>query len=207
MAAKKTLTPEQKKAKELARIVTPVFRVSYPHVFKPNQVKPSDKPKYSITMLIPKDADLTKIKAAMKNAKIAAFGPNKADWPEDLESPVVDGDAPKFKDKEGYKGHYAIKATSNEDSKPVVVDQQVNPIVNQADFYAGCYAKAHVYAYVWEYMGKQGIGFIVDHIQKVRDGKSFGGKKPVEEVFSAIESEDADGFDDADDDTAEMDFG
>lgn len=183
--------------KDLCRMVTPKFRVSYPHVFKPQQVKPTDKPKYSITMLYPKDSDLMghvlgsdeerSLKDVIRNAKIAEFGPKK-NWPEDLESPVIDGDVPDKKGeiKEGYAGHWVIKATTNEDSRPGVVDEEgipISPEDGATQFYPGCYARAYVYARVWEYMGKQGVQFILDHVQKLGDGKSFGGKKPVDQVF------------------------
>lgn len=193
--------------KDLCRIITPEFRVSYPHVFKVQAVKATDKPKYSITMLYPKDTDLMgsspdgkprSLKEVIKNAKIAMFGP-KENWPEGLESPVIDGDNPKFADKDGYKGHWVIKATTSEDQRPSVVDAEMAPITEAADLYPGCYARAYVYAYVWEYMGKQGVGFILDHVQKLRDGKSFGGKKPVEQVFSPVAAT-ADESSDGDDD-------
>lgn len=179
--------------KEKQRILTPEFRVSYPHVFKPNAMK-GGKPKYSITMLFSKNSDLSVVKEAMRQAKLNKFG-SKENWPDDLESPVTDGDNAKHADKEGYKGHWAIKASTNEDQKPGVVDANVEPIVSQGDFYPGCYARAYVYAYVWEFGGKQGVGFILDHVQKLREGKSFGGKKPVEQVFSPVHSDDADSDD------------
>lgn len=192
-------------------MITPKFRVSYPHVFKAQAVKPTDKPKYSITMLFPKDKELmgttvdgkpVSLKDVIRNAKIAEFG-SKENWPEGLESPVINGDDPKYADKEGYKGHWVIKASTNEDQKPGVVDEEMVPITDQAKFYPGCYARAFVYAYVWEYMGKQGVGFILDHVQKLGDGKSFGGKKPVEQVFSPVGAGDDDGDFDGEE---EMDF-
>lgn len=183
------------------RILTPEFRVSYPHMFKPSSIKGS-APKYSVTMLFPKNGDLKALQAAIRAAKIAQFGPNKDQWP-DIESPVTDGDNPKFADKEGYKGHWAIKAISSEDQKPGLVDQNVQPILEQSKFYPGCFARAYVFARVWEFGGKYGVHFILDHVQKTRDGKSFGGKKPVEQVFTPIAMQDADeGFEDV----AEEDF-
>lgn len=194
---------KQKANKDLSRVLTPEFRVSYPHVFKAQAIKPTDKPKFSVTMLFPKTADLSALKEAMRQAKIAEFG-SKENWPDDLESPVVDGDNPKHADKEGYKGHWVIKASTNEDQRPGVVDENVEPIVDQSKFYPGCYARAYIYAYVWEYMGKQGVGFILDHVQKLRDGKSFGGKKPADQVFTPVGT----GGDDSgfEEETDDMDF-
>ena len=183
--------------KDLSRLLSPVARLSYPHLFKAHAFKPTDKPKFSATFLISKDEDLSKLKEAMKQAKIAEFGP-KENWPDDLQSPVDDGDSPKNADKDGYKGCWVIKASSNEDQRPTVVDEAVIPIIDPAVIYAGCYVKAYLYAYVWTYMGKQGVGFILDGVQKWKDGKQFGGKKPAEQMFAPVTSRDED-VDDSED--------
>ncbi len=182
MATKTKLTKEQM---EKCRILTPEFRVSHPHIFAAQAPKPTDKKKFSITMLVPKDSDLSLYKEAIKNAKINYFGA-KENWPDEIVSPVNDGDSKKFADKEGYPGHWVIKASSNEDQKPGLVDENVKPILDQAKFYPGCYARAFIYAYVYEYMGKIGVSFILDHVQKTRDGKSLSSKKAAEQVFSPV---------------------
>ncbi len=181
--AKENKSPENT---EKQRIMTPEFTVFYPHVFKPHSVKGS-APKYSITMAFPKTGDLSVLKLAIKHAKIDAFGPNKENWPEDLESPVIDGDLPKYASRAGHVGHWVIKASSHEAQKPGVVDYpNADPILNQSDFYPGCKARAQVFARVWEYMGKQGVHFILDHVQKTKDGTPIGGKKSAKEVFGAM---------------------
>jgi hypothetical protein len=173
--------------KKKTRIVTPIFRVSYPHVFKPNTMN-EDNPKYSIVMLFPKNSDLTELKNAIRQAKIQKWGP-KEDWPEKLESPVSDGDSPNYADKEGYKGHWVIKATSHPDQKPTVVDENVEPMTSQNPpdgFYAGCYARACIFARPWKWGKKEGIQFILDHVQKVKNGKPFSSKQAANEVFNPI---------------------
>lgn len=181
------------------RMITPPFRLSHPHLFKPQAPKPTDKPKYSLTMLFAKGTDIIGhtlktdsepsrpigLKEVIANAKTQEFG-SKENWPKTLMSPVRDGDDEEFKGKEGYAGHWVVKATSNEESCPGVVDSQGVPITRAAEIYPGCYCKAYIYARVWEYMGKRGVQFIVDHVQKVKEGKSFGGKKPVEQVFGPL---------------------
>lgn len=187
----------------MCRMITPEFRVSHPHVFKAQAPKPTDRKKFSITMLFPKNVDLLgqtcdgkpiKLQDIIRNAKLVHYGP-KENWPEDLESPVNDGDGKAGIDKktgkrkEGYAGHWVIKATTNEDQRPGIVDENAVPITDQAKFYPGCYARAYIYARRWEYMGKEGVQFILDHVQKTRDGKSFGGKKPIDQVFGPVASE------------------
>lgn len=205
--------------KALCQLTTPEFRVSYPHVFKPNRVKPDDDAKYSITMLFPKGIKLIglapakveggprekrSIKEVITNAKIAKFGPEE-DWPENIEEPVTDGDDPKYANKEGYKGHWVMKATTNEEYPPGVYGPDLKPLTEANQLQPGCYAYAFIYAHVWEYMNKQGVRFILDHVQKSRDGKSFGNRKSVEQVFSPIEAPD-DSNDGPADEDEDMDF-
>lgn len=191
---------EDSAAKDKCRTITPEFRVSYPHLWKPNAMKGS-APKYSVTMLFKKTQDLVAIKAVIKNAKIAEFGDDKANWPDDLESPVIDGDLPKYADKEGYKGCWVIKASSHEQARPTVVDANVDEIVNPADLYPGCYARAQVFARVWTHdeTNRQGIHFILDHVQKTKDGKSFSGKKAASEVFSPLTGGESESSEESDD--------
>lgn len=209
----KTKATTSKADKDLCRIITPEFRVSYPHVFKPQAPKPSDTPKFAITMLFPKDRELVgqspdgnprTIKEVMRNAKLAKFGP-KENWPKGLLSPVNDGDSEEYAEKLGYPGSWVIKATSSEDQRPTIVGPSADEygklieLTQPAELYPGCYARAYIFARVWEYMGKQGVQFILDHVQKLRDGKPFGGKRPAEQVFSPVESVDADTDSDDDD--------
>jgi hypothetical protein len=195
------------------RIITPEFRVSFPHVFKAQAMpRTNNKPKFSVTMLFPKDSDMAWYKNVVREAKIEKWGTNKNDWPKGLKMPLQDGDDPEVHTikksgevRDGYEGHWVLKASTGEDQAPGIVGRDGKPIIREADFYGGCYARAYVYCYVWEFPkdSKQyGIGFILDHVQKLRDGKSFGGKKPVEQVFGAI----AGGADDMEDAEGEEDF-
>lgn len=182
---------------ETQRCITPEFRVSYPHLFKPAQVQGKGDAKYSITMLFKKTQDLATLKLAMKHAKLAEWP--KGNFPKDLMSPVSDGDHEKYADKEGYVGHWVVKATSNAENKPGVVDETGKTLITDpALLYPGCYARAVVFARVWEYMGKQGVHLVLDHVQKTREGQSFAGRKSALEVFDPIGSAE-ENLDDSDD--------
>lgn len=190
--AHKKMTKEERKD---CTVCTPIGRVSFPHVFQASGMPGVDKKKFSITLLFKKTQDLSSIKKTLKNAKIMAFGPKEKNWPEDLEMPIRDGDHKDFKDYEGYKGHWVVKASSNEEFRPGVVDEDGQPILDQADFYAGCYARAILFARVWEFGNKQGVQFILDHAQKMKDGKPFGNRKSAEAAFAEYGIEEADGED------------
>lgn len=195
------MTTVNKDLEKKCRIITQEFRVSYPHIFKPSSFK-GGKSMYSVTMLFKKSQNLNDIKEVIKLAKTVKYGPNQKNWPTNIESPVTDGDHPKHAGKEGYKGCWAIKASTGEEYKPGLVDENAEPILDQGLFYPGCYARAQVFCRVWEFAGKTGIHFILDNVQKLRDGKTFSSKKAATEVFSPMTS----GMTDEDTDTADYEI-
>ncbi len=208
----KLLNPT-KEQKDLCRLITCEFRVSYPHLFVPQAPPGSDKKKFSITMLLDKTKDMTGLSPEgeprtfqniMTRAKLNFLGP-KVDWPEGIVSPWIDGDVPNKKGevREGYAGCRILTAKANVDQRPSVVGPDMEPITDANLLYPGCYARAYIQAYVHEYMGTIRVLLSLDHVQKIRDGKSFGGKKPVEQVFRPIVG--AAAADESDDDD-DLDF-
>lgn len=176
---------EKTKSDEMQRVVTPEFVAYFPHLFTANEY--GGKKSYSITMGLKKTTDISKMKLAAKLAKIEKYGRDESEWPEAIESPFLDGDSPKFKDRIGYKGHWIVKASTGEQYKPEVIDAtDGEPILNAADFYAGCIARAEVYARVWEFGDKVGVHFILNSVVKIRDGKPIGGKKPAKDAFASF---------------------
>lgn len=192
-------------AKELkaTEVVTPKFRVSFPEVFEAKSFQ--DQPaKFSIQMLFDKKTDLAAIKKAMAAAVKEHYGDNAP--PKGLTSPLKDGDE---KDLDGYAGTLVVSASSK--FKPDVVDQKGEPILAQTDFYAGCYARAFITAYVYEVKDpknpktilKKGIGFYLGHVQKLADGEPFTKRTKSDDVFDAVEDASSDAANYASDD---MDF-
>lgn len=193
-----TIKKQTKEDKQKCALITCEARLSYPHVFAPHAPKEGDKKKYSVTLLLDKTKDNTgldldgnprTLQRAFKNAKIAAFGP-KENWPKGIISPIQDGDDPKFANKKGYKGHWVVTAKANADQKPAVVDANMIAITEPNDLYPGCYVRAYVQAYVNEFMGTLRVLLSLEHVQKLREGEPFGGKKPIDQVFSPVVSKD-----------------
>jgi hypothetical protein len=80
-------------------------------------------------------------------------------------------------------------------------------IEDAQEFYPGCYARASVFANVWEYMGKRGVSLILDHVQKLGDGKPFSSKKSAEQAFDTlVDDENTEDFSGGDDQQESMDF-
>lgn len=182
------------------KLVTGEFRVSFPSVFKAKAFNDKQEAKFSVVMLFPKSVDLSRpaagqtvsLKHAAFNAAVEKWGP-KEEWPKNLRMPFRDGD--EKSDTMGYAGHIFVTASSK--NQPGLVDQGRRPILNEAQFYAGCYARAELIAFAYDQMGNKGVGFSLQNLQKLRDGDAFSGRKAAEDVFESVEdtSEDESSYD------------
>lgn len=171
------------------RVVTGVVRLSYANIWEPKAIKDS-KPKYSASLIIPK-SDVQTVRAieAAVNAALtegtAKFG-GKIPPRGSLKLPLRDGDTDR--DDEAYQGAYFVNANSTR--QPGVVDQQVQPILDQEQVYSGCYVRAAIGFYAFNNNGNRGVACSLDSIQLVRDGERLGAARPTpEQDFTAINAE------------------
>ena len=171
------------------KVVTGKVRLSYAHVWEPVSINDS-KPKYSVSLVIPKSDKETikKINAAVDAAieeGIAKFGgkkPNKAA----LKLPLRDGDTER--DDEVYKNCFFVNANST--TAPQIVDRSVQPILDREEVYSGCYARVSINFYAYNTNGNKGIACGLGNIQKIADGEALGGRTTAKDDFSSIEDED-----------------
>lgn len=169
--------------------LTPEFRVSFPYVMtgqEKDQVKNGvveKVVKYSVTMLFPKDADLTILATLVNNVMAEKFGPDKTKWPK-IRKPFRD----QGEKADKYKGYEAgaIFSTATSNQKPGLLDVTGKRIVEPSEFYAGCYAVATVRAFYYKNTGNEGIAFGLSNIMKTRDGENIGGRASAEEEFKAV---------------------
>lgn len=186
------------------KCITPEFRVSYPNVFKPKAFKDQDA-KYSLVMVFDEGVDLTKMKVAVRNAIVEKLGEDKATWPKKLRLPFRDG--AEREDTEGY-GPGKIFVSASSKTQPGLVNKNLERIINEADFYAGCRGHAELIAFYYDVNGNKGVSFSLQNLQKSAEDKPFSGRKKAEEVFSIID----DGSDDmgsyaANAESGDLDFG
>lgn len=167
------------------KIMTPVFRVSYPNLFKARKADENAKEKFSVVMLFPKTEDISELKKLAVEVR-DEFWPDIAKRPKKLKSPFRDGDVERA-DSEGYAGHLFIAASSL--MKPGVVDENVQPVVDPNKIYPGCYGRATIIAYGYSQKGNNGIAFGLQNFQFVRDGDPLGGRSNPAEDFGPVESE------------------
>lgn len=176
---------------KLQKVITGLVRFSYAKVFKAESVGESDEPKYSVSLIIPKSdkATLAKIKTAIEAArnagKTSKFG---GKIPSNLKLPLRDGDEER-PDDAAYANSYFVNASCL--TKPGVVDKDCNPILDQAEFYSGCYGRASITFYPFNANGNKGIAAGLNNVQKIKDSESLGGRQSAEADF-------CDDFDDED---------
>lgn len=175
------------------KVITPEFRVSFPKVFKAEFNKMSKKEEFSVVALFKHGQDLSALKTAIKAVLTEEFGPDQTKWPKNIRSPLRDqGEKIKVDEKTGKEvipaGHEkgAIFLNLKSKTRPGVVDQSVQPIIDESEFYAGCWAIASVNAYFYDQAGNKGVSFGLNNLQKVRDGDPLGGRSKPEADFAPI---------------------
>lgn len=165
-------------------VITPEALACYAHVWKARPAlnpKPGQEPQYSITLVFPKNTDLSKLRHAATLAAQKRWG---AKMPAGLRSPFRKGDEAR-PDDPLFKGCMFITARTV--SKPGIVDRNVQPILDEMDFYSGCKCKASVYAMAYDQAGNKGVSFLLNNIQKTADGTRLSGRKRAEDEFDALE--------------------
>jgi hypothetical protein len=149
-------------------IVTPIGRLSFPHLAKPDEGRQYSDSKFKGTLLLPKKGvDLGPLKtAALKCAQ--------KKWPkitklDEFVHPFRDGD---LKDAEGYKGCIYIVAKTKR--RPKLIGKMKEELDGD-HFYGGCKARFIVSAMTYMLAGKPGVTFLLDVVQFAGDGEKLGG--------------------------------
>lgn len=169
------------------RITTPEFRVSYPAVLKaaPNRVDPSKPDSYGCALVFPPGTDLSALKEMAKGVVKAQWGDNP---PANLKDPFLDAHE-KDKGQGNFEKGSVLVRTSSQQRRPGLVDAQMNDIIDENEFYAGCYARASINCYAWTVNTGSGVSFGLINVQKTRDGQPIGFSANPQDDFEAIDPE------------------
>ena len=176
------------------KVITGVnTRWSYANVWDPKSID-GGKPKYSVSLIIPKDDTTTvnKIKAAIQAAyeegQSKLKGNGKTVPPlSAIKNPMRDGDLEK-PDDEAYAGCYFVNANSA--TAPGIVDADRQPIIERSEVYSGVYGRASISFYAFNVNGNRGIACGLNNLQKIRDGEPLGGKSSAESDFATEDDDD-----------------
>ena len=168
-------------------IIGPV-RFSYAQVWEAKAMNEGDKPKYSVSLIIPKSnkALIKKIKDAIEAAKEAGKSTLGGKIPRNLKIPLRDGDEER-EDDENYQDSFFLNASSHQ--RPGIVEgPNREPVMDQEDFYSGCYGYASVNFYAFNQKSK-GIAAGLNNLWKTKDGEPLSGRNTAEVDFADIEIE------------------
>ena len=169
------------------KVVTNPVRLSYVHLFEPYAQDEDDTPTYSTVLLIPKSDKVTlrKIRDAIEAAKEAGKN-SKFDGkiPSNLQITLRDGDEEAdLEENPEYEGMMFMNVSSK--TRPGIVDKDVDPILDSTEVYSGCWARVSINAFPFNYKGKKGVSFGLNHVQKIRDDENLGGRSRAEDDFEA----------------------
>lgn len=174
------------------KVVTGKVRLSYVHLWEAYTSFENQPAKFSTVILIPKTDKVTinKIKkaqqAALELGKAGKFG---GSIPKTWKNTLHDGDEEADLDKNPeYAGHMYMTVSNM--TKPGIVDQNVQPIMDQTEVYSGCYARVSMNAYPFNAKGSKGVSFGLSHVQKLADGEAFGNITKAEDDFDAVDPDD-----------------
>lgn len=176
--------------------ISPPGIASYAFVFNPQpSMNAGQEPKYSITVLVDEDEDLSEMKKAVVAAAIKKFGDKARKMIKSgrLQLPFRNGDDDR-EDDPLYAGKIFFSAKSG--TKPGIVDRRKRPIEDPMDFYSGCICRVSVNAYGYDVNGNKGVAFGLNNVQKLDDGDRIAGRRPAADDFDAWGDEDSDLLDD-----------
>lgn len=174
------------------KVVTPVFRVSFPAVFETAKPMAGDdgvgkKPKYEVTMVFdPSRFDdgekkrFKEMEALLDHVAMEKFKKTVAKFPANFKKAFHDG-----AEKEHLAGFGAglVYAKASSFAKPgVVAADRVTPIEDREAFYPGCYARASVTAYAYDNVSK-GVAFGLSNLMFVKDGERLDSRTDPTEDF------------------------
>jgi hypothetical protein len=151
-------------------VATPKGIISFPHLVEKETTGEYPSNKYKVTLLMPKDADFTKLRESAQAVLDEAF-PGKGLKLKDLgeQQPFRNGDN---KDVDGYAGKVFLICKTGK--KPLCVDRNKQTIDN-GDVTYGDEARLVVKACSYVLSGKPGVTFLLDTVQKIADGGVGGG--------------------------------
>ena len=182
------------KFKNPTKVITGVnTRWSYANVHQPKSIN-GGKPKYSVSLIIPKSDTVTvnkvnaAIQAAYEEGESKLKGNGKSVPPlSAIKTPLRDGDLER-PDDEAYKNSYFINANSS--TAPGIVDADRQPIIERSEVYSGVYGRASINFYAFNVNGNRGIACGLNNLQKIRDGEPLGGKSSAESDFATEDDDD-----------------
>lgn len=172
------------------KVLTGEVRLSYVNLVTPRASKQGADPKYSVTLLIPKTDNATKVD--IDNSIRAAYedGVSKK-WggahPQ-AKAIVHDGDGIRqsglpYGDE--CKGHWVLTASTKNKPQVVGIDN-INCELAPQDIYSGMYARVTINFFAYDTEGSKGVGCGLGNVLKTRDGEPLSGGASAASDFEGL---------------------
>lgn len=170
------------------KILTPLFRGSYVNAFYAKQINGQGEPKFSCTIVLPKQdpqtkAFIEKLKALFTKAQIEKLGSVLPDAILKKKYPIKDGDVwtnGKGETESAYAKCFFIPATNTRQPglKVMLPDGTKRNAEAPGDvplFYSGAYYYASVGVYCYDNKFGKGVSVNLSGLMWVKDGQKIGG--------------------------------
>lgn len=173
---------------------SPVGRLSFPQLFKAEQINGAGPAKFSATLIFePNDPGLAKMREDVQKQIDRKWNGNV---PSNYKDPFLLGDS--MPNRPEYAGKVIVRFSCKEDKRPQIVGPLKEPITDPAVLYSGCYVRVSYNCYTWAHSGRVGVSFGLGHVQMVRHGDRLDGRGTADSVFTEIEPDaDDDSFDES----------
>lgn len=167
-------------------LMTPKCRIAWPALFTPQAMKGAapDTAKYQVTVLIPKDADISVLKTAAAEAANEKFGKKTTG----IRSPFR-----KTEEKESLAelaADFPYYITARSKDRPGVVGPNGKHVDDPEQVYSGRWAKASIQAFAYDSAGNKGVSFGLQNVQLLDNDDPLvigGGRVAAEAEFEAVE--------------------
>lgn len=166
----------------MTTVLGPV-RFSFVNIFQPKMINDSGDPKYSLTILIPKDDQelVQKVNAAIDKEKQRAVTETfNGQMPKKVKTTLHDGDGTRPNGEEfgpECKGHYVMTCTANAQYPPQVIAGIDKHDATSDEVKAGDYGYVSVNFKAYNRNGNKGIGSYLNNVWKTRNGDPLGSVK------------------------------
>lgn len=155
-------------------VTTGKVRFSFLNVFEAKAIGGKGEPVRSVSLIISKKDKTTvsRLQAAIDEAIEIGVGKKfGGKIPKKLKKPLRDGD--EEKEDEAYENAFFVTAKNK--NKVGVVDADLNEIIDKTEAYSGCYGRANITFFPYEFEGTYGIGCSLNMIQVLEPGEPLGG--------------------------------
>lgn len=174
------------------KAITPTATLSYPHIAEPQRPKkPTDKLKYSATLVFAPGTDLRQLEAAVLLAAEEKFGSSAK---EKLRTGALKSPFRKDAEAKGYEAG-SVFINVRTERKPQAVYLWADPNTKKAaeipadrirdELYPGAKVRASIVAFAYDTDGNKGVSFALNNIQKMGDGDRLDNHVDAADEFNA----------------------